>query len=197
MHLKASDAMTHTHTPSCQAKLGGGGHTNKDIQISGNLAQSLSLRLASVCSQVCLLCSTPGWPGFSLLFTSEWDTLREERSFFSSGAPFERGTGFIVLANLLNHFSGGGSLWVQGKVRGHVDSQAISVSWTKPLGKFTNIYSCHSPTTATDCKVLFFVFFMSWSRVSGGNISFEFARVALPTHVEEARALIPHSASCF
>lgn len=131
-----------------------------------------SLRLASVCSQVCLLCSTHCWPDF-LSCPRRNGTPREEREqtqtlYAIKSLRAKEAFGFIVLANLLNRSRGGRSLWVQGKVRGHVDSQASLVSRENKANPFVN-----SPPAAaaavTHCKEKIFSREWEWRKMRFGR----------------------------
>ena len=123
---------------------------------------------------------------------------RRERSFFQSEASVRPRHSLYCSGQPVESLAGGWSLWVQGKVKGHVDSQAslIRLRENKP-NHFVNLQTYTvSSHTATHCREVGFFFFHEVEyreEPSRGNISFEFACVALPTHVEDAQTLISHT----
>lgn len=151
------------HTPSrsrwlCQA---GEVAPTWDTKITHNLAQwcTVSARPQSAPKYVCYAQHTADLISSPALIRVGYLEGREcrERSFLQSRACVcERGTRFIVLANLLNRSRGGEdfigsgegqrSCWFSGQFR----------KLNQTSCKFTNIYSCHSPPTAAHCKGFFF-----------------------------------------
>lgn len=152
------------HTPSrsrwlCQA---GEVAPTWDTKITHNLAQwcTVSARPQSAPKYVCYAQHTADLISSPALIRVGYLEGREcrERSFLQSRACVcERGTRFIVLANLLNRSRGGEdfigsgegqrSCWFSGQFR----------KLNQTSCKFTNIYSCHSPPTAAHCKGFFFL----------------------------------------
>lgn len=138
------------------------------------------LCLASVYSQVCLLCSAHCWPGF-LCCSHQSGIPREERgqreSFSQSTASVWKSRSVYCSSQPVESLTGGRSLWVQGKVIGHIDSQASLVSSKNKPNLFVNlqIFTVALPFCKqhNDMKCR--------EEGSGGNISFEFACLTLPT----------------
>lgn len=143
-----------------------------------------SLSLASVCSQVCLLCSTHCWPDF-LSCSHQSGIPREKREQTEARerkvSLCERGIWFIVLANLLNRSQEEGVYGFRGRsevmltLRPGLYARRIN----QPLSEFTNIYSCNSAPAATHCEFLHFVWGGEEGKAREASISFEFACMTL------------------
>lgn len=141
--------LQHVHTrsePTNCAKLRKS-HSQRQTNSSQLGTVAYSLRLASDCSKVFLLCSAHCWPDFLSRFSSERDTSREREqtearersSFFSQETLCGRGILVYCSSQPVDSLSRGRSFRVQGKVRGHVDSQDCLVS---KENKLTPLWRC-------------------------------------------------------
>lgn len=123
----------------------------------------------------------------------EQTEARERSSFFSQETLCGRGILVYCSSQPVDSLSRGRSFRVQGKVRGHVDSQERLVSKENKLIPWerANIYSWHSPLSTSHCrKVLLgkLKWKGSWSKHQFWVFLHDFG----PTHAEDAHALISH-----
>lgn len=141
-----------------------------------------SLCLASVCSQVCLLCSTLCWPDFlscshqsGIPREKREQTEATERRFLQSTASLWQW--FIVLPNLLNRFQEGGVYRFRDRSEVMFNPQTTQVCEKNKLKPSANLQ-----TFPAHCKYFFcFTVWAEWRKrgVEEASISFEFTCMTL------------------
>lgn len=165
-----------------------------------------SLCLASVCSQVCLLCSTHCWPDF-LSCSHQSGIPREKReqteargrSFLQSRASVWKRHSVYCSSQPVESLSGGRSLWVEGKFGGHVDPRACLVRKEDKPNPTVNLQIFRVAALLTQQLAVkrFFFHEKEWREEhSGGRHQFWIClHDFVPTREEDAPALISHAAA--
>lgn len=157
----------YTLAPSRQIAPSCGSHTRKDKQIARSSAQWRTVsgwprtapKYSCYAQHTADLISYPAshWSGIPREREREQTEARERSSFFSQETLCGRGILVYCSSQPVDSLSRGRSFRVQGKVRGHVDSQDRLVSKENKLIPWerANIYSWHSPLSTSHCRKSF------------------------------------------